>query len=163
MSTLENLLPDVGSIARAAGAAILDIYAGSFAVERKDDDSPLTAADLAAHRVILDGLAVRTPGWPVLSEESASEIAVSERRSWSRYWLVDPLDGTREFVKRNGEFTVNIALIEGGEAVLGVVLAPVTGELFAACRGAGAYIEARAHAIPEALSVSAPATPLRIA
>lgn len=163
MSALERLLPEIGGIARAAGAAILEIYAGSFAVMEKEDRSPLTAADLAAHRIILDGLAELTPDWPVLSEESATEIAVSERRAWSRYWLVDPLDGTREFVKRNGEFTVNIALIEGDAPVLGVVLAPVAGELFAACRGAGAYVERRAHAIPEALATRAAASPLRVA
>ncbi|HZP66233.1 MAG TPA: 3'(2'),5'-bisphosphate nucleotidase CysQ [Rudaea sp.] len=127
------------AIARTAGAAIMHVYAGEFAVERKDDNSPLTAADLAAHRAILDGLAVLTPGLPVLSEESAEQAGWDERRRWTRYWLVDPLDGTREFVKRNGEFTVNIALIHEHRPVLGVVFAPALEELYWAWRGGHAY------------------------
>jgi 3'(2'), 5'-bisphosphate nucleotidase len=99
-------------IARDAGAAIMAVYAQDFDVESKADDSPLTAADMAAHRIICAGLTALTPDVPVLSEESAA-IEWATRRSWSRYWLVDPLDGTREFVKKNGEFTVNIALIAG--------------------------------------------------
>jgi 3'(2'), 5'-bisphosphate nucleotidase len=130
------------AIARTAGQAILRVYAGDFAVERKDDNSPLTAADLAAHRAILDGLHVLTPPIPVLSEESADEIPWSLRRTWSRYWLVDPLDGTREFVKRNGEFTVNIALIEDGQSTLGIVFAPVLNEMFVAWHGGHAYMQA---------------------
>ena len=105
------LLDPVIGIARRAAGAILEIYDGEFAVEHKDDRSPLTAADRAAHGVIVDGLAALPGGFPVLSEEGAS-VPYAQRRSWQRYWLVDPLDGTREFVKRNGEFTVNIALIE---------------------------------------------------
>src|SRR5690606_14309369 len=112
------------ALARAAGAAILDVYARDFSVEAKDDDSPLTQADLASHRIICEGLRRLDPAIPVLSEEAAG-IAWEERRTWSRYWLVDPLDGTREFVKKNGEFTVNIALVEGHRPVLGVVYAPV--------------------------------------
>jgi len=127
-------------IARTAGARILEIYEGDFAVERKEDNSPLTAADLAAHRAILDGLHVLTPQIPILSEESAEQASWDVRRQWLRYWLVDPLDGTREFVKRNGEFTVNIALIEGDRPVLGVVQTPVGGELACAWRGGGAWI-----------------------
>jgi 3'(2'), 5'-bisphosphate nucleotidase len=123
------------AIARTAGAAIMRIYAGEFDVERKDDNSPLTAADLAAHHAIMDGLALLTPQIPVLSEESAEHAAWTVRRSWSRYWLVDPLDGTREFVKRNGEFTVNIALIEAHAPVLGVVYAPALDEMYWAWRG----------------------------
>ena len=106
------------ALSRQASAAIMQVYGGEFAVERKDDDSPLTAADLASHRCIVDGLEKLSPGIPILSEESAEEVPAMLRRQWSRMWLVDPLDGTREFVKRNGEFTVNIALIEDGEAVL---------------------------------------------
>ena len=117
------------------------IYAGDFAVERKDDNSPLTAADLAAHRAILDGLQVLTPQIPVLSEESAEQIDWAVRNTWVRYWLVDPLDGTREFVKRNGEFTVNIALIEDGRPTLGVVFAPVLDEMYFAWRGGHAFAE----------------------
>jgi 3'(2'), 5'-bisphosphate nucleotidase len=123
------------AIARTAGAAIMRVYAGDFAVERKDDNSPLTAADLAAHRAIVDGLHVLTPQIPVLSEEAAEEIPWSVRRTWSRYFLVDPLDGTREFVKRNGEFTVNIALIHEHRPVFGVVYAPALEEMYWAWRG----------------------------
>lgn len=121
-------------IAREAAAAILHVYEGAFEVERKSDASPLTAADLAAHRIIVAGLERLTPDWPVLSEESAA-IAWQTRRHWTRYWLVDPLDGTREFVKRNGEFTVNIALIDEGVSILGVVLAPVGGMIWHGARG----------------------------
>ncbi len=109
-----------------AAAAILAVYAGGFDVTTKVDRSPVTAADLAAHHVLCDGLAKLTPGIPVLSEESAG-IPWSIRRAWRRFWLVDPLDGTREFIKRNGEFTVNVALIEDGVSVLGIVQEPVTG------------------------------------
>lgn len=138
--------PDLASLARAAGdiaaraaQAILDVYESDFAVASKDDRSPLTEADLAAHRLIVAALRELTPDLPVLSEESAT-IAWSERSRWTRYWLVDPLDGTREFVKRNGEFTVNIALIDAHESVLGVVQTPVTGELATAWRGGGAWL-----------------------
>src|SRR5512143_3028325 len=136
---LADLARGCCAIARTAGRAILDIYDGDFAVERKQDNSPLTAADLAAHRAILDGLRVLTPQIPVLSEEAAEQAAWSVRRQWTRYWLVDPLDGTREFVKRNGEFTVNIALIEEHRPVLGVVFAPVLDEMFWAWRGGHAF------------------------
>lgn len=129
------------AIARTAGSAIMHIYASDFAVEHKDDKSPLTAADLAAHHAILDGLNALTPRLPVLSEESAEQVAWDERRTWTRYWLVDPLDGTREFVKRNGEFTVNIALIENDEPTLGVVYAPALDEMYVAWLGGHAYAE----------------------
>ena len=111
-------------IAREAGQAIMAVYEGAFDVQRKSDDSPLTAADMAAHQVIADGLRRLTPQWPVLSEE-ASDIPWAERSQWPTYWLVDPLDGTRDFIKRNGEFTVNIALIEKHRPVLVVVHVPV--------------------------------------
>lgn len=134
-----ELREGVITIARDAAAAILGIYDSAFAVEHKDDDSPLTAADLAAHRCIVDGLARLTPDIPVLSEESAHEVSTEQRRSWPRLWIVDPLDGTREFVKRNGEFTVNIALVEDGVAVYGFVQAPVTGVLWHGGAGIGAW------------------------
>jgi 3'(2'), 5'-bisphosphate nucleotidase len=137
--TLDHpLLLEIAALARRAGEAIMDIYRQDFDVEVKDDHSPLTAADLAAQKVIATGLAQLDPVLPLVSEEQ-SQLPWEERRGWSRYWLVDPLDGTREFVKRNGEFTVNIAMIENGEAVMGVVLAPVTGDLFVAARGFGAW------------------------
>jgi 3'(2'), 5'-bisphosphate nucleotidase len=127
------------AIARTAGRAILEVYDSDFAVERKQDNSPLTAADLAAHRAIVTGLQVLTPRIPILSEESAEQAAWSVRRQWARYWLVDPLDGTREFVKRNGEFTVNIALIHADRPVLGVVYAPVLDEMFWGWQGGHAF------------------------
>lgn len=116
-------------LAAAAGREILDVYDTPFDVTTKDDASPLTEADLRAHRVIVDGLHELTPEVPVISEE-AEPPPFEERRHWQRYWLVDPLDGTKEFVSRNGEFTVNIALIEAGEPVLGVVGVPVRGDIY---------------------------------
>jgi 3'(2'), 5'-bisphosphate nucleotidase len=136
---LASLVPEVCEIARRAANGILEVYESEFAVEHKDDRSPLTAADLAAHRTIVEGLRKLTPDVPILSEESAT-IDWEERRQWTRYWLVDPLDGTREFVKRNGEFTVNIALIEGDRSVLGVVQAPVDGSIAWAWRGGEAWM-----------------------
>ncbi len=131
-------LRQVLDIAIAAGREILDVYAGSFQVEHKRDGSPLTQADRRAHRLIHERLQRLDPQTPLLSEESdASTFA--QRRAWRRFWLVDPLDGTREFVKRNDEFTVNIALIEGGRAVLGVVHAPAKGVSHYAAAGVGAF------------------------
>ncbi|MEJ2383208.1 MAG: 3'(2'),5'-bisphosphate nucleotidase CysQ [Xanthomonadales bacterium] len=124
-------------IAAEAGAAILDIYGEEFDVVSKADDSPLTQADLASHRVITAALARLTPHIPLLSEESA-DIPFSERTRWQEYWLIDPLDGTKEFIKRNGEFTVNIALIRAHRPVMGVVHVPVTGVTYSGIVGAGA-------------------------
>jgi 3'(2'), 5'-bisphosphate nucleotidase len=121
-------LPDIkkiNEIARQAGTAILEIYGQDFDVMEKADKSPLTEADLAAHHVIVNELQSLTPEIPVLSEESAV-IPYDTRAQWHTYWLIDPLDGTKEFIKRNGEFTVNIALIHEGRAVLGVVYVPVS-------------------------------------
>ena len=134
----QKLLEDVLKIAVEAGEKILEVYNSDFAVTHKDDNSPLTAADLAAHRHISESLGQLTPELPVLSEEAA-DIPYETRRAWPRYWLVDPLDGTKEFVKRNGEFTVNIALIEDGAPILGVVHAPVLEASYFAARGAGAF------------------------
>ena len=138
----------VASIARRAGDAILRVYESDFAVTHKDDRSPLTEADLAAHRVIDAALGELDPSLPVLSEESA-HIPWSQRREWQRYWLVDPLDGTREFVKRNGEFTVNIALMErdglpagslgAARPIAGVLYVPVKDLLYFAWPGGGAH------------------------
>jgi len=148
-------------LAREAGAAIMAIYAQDFAVEHKQDLSPLTAADMAAHHLIVDGLAVLTPDVPVLSEESAS-IGWEVRRQWRRYWLVDPLDGTREFVKKNGEFTVNIALIEDGVSVFGVVYAPALDEMLYGLRGVGAFVRDGGSDVP--VMARRPAlAPLRVA
>ena len=134
---LEQLLPEIKRIAIEAGRAILEIYGQDFDVITKDDDSPLTQADLASHRVISEALARLTPDTPLLSEESA-EIPFATRSAWSEYWLIDPLDGTREFVNRNGEFTVNIALIRGHEPIMGVVHVPVTGVTYTGLAGSGA-------------------------
>ena len=135
------LLSSVVAISKEAGAAILAVYQqADHAVSHKADDSPLTAADLAAHQIITAALHTLTPELPVLSEESAS-VPWAERRQWTRYWLVDPLDGTKEFIKRNGEFTVNIALIDHGVPVLGVVYVPVLGWCYAGARDHGAWVE----------------------
>ena len=139
---ISGLLEPVKALARQAGERILEVYnSRDYTVEEKDDRSPLTTADLASHNAIVEGLGRLTPGIAVLSEESAG-LPYSERSGWRRYWLVDPLDGTREFIKRNGEFTVNIALIEDGVPVLGVVHVPVTGVSYSACRGCGAFKQA---------------------
>ena len=131
---------EIEAIARQAGAAIMEVYnsADSLAVQYKDDDSPLTEADRRANAIIEAGLAGLEPRLPVLSEESA-QPAYETRRQWQRYWLVDPLDGTREFVKRNGEFTVNIALVGDGVAELGVVHVPVSGVSYMGAIGHGAF------------------------
>lgn len=140
-----DLLPEVLAIAGRAGDAILEIYngvEGDFDVEHKEDRTPLTEADMAAHEGIVRGLQALTPEIPILSEES-SEIPYSERAQWRRYWLVDPLDGTREFIKRNGEFTVNIALIDDGAPIMGVVFAPVLDTFYYGIRGEGAWKQRR--------------------
>jgi 3'(2'), 5'-bisphosphate nucleotidase len=162
MHDLDALREGIIALAREAAARILVVYDSDFAVERKDDQSPLTAADMAAHHCIVDGLEQLTPDIPVLSEESAEDVAALVRRRWSRLWLVDPLDGTREFVKRNGEFTVNIALIDDGVPILSVVQAPVTGALWHAARGRGAFRREGRHDIPLATRIPA-LPPLRVA
>lgn len=135
---LGPLAERVAGIARAAGREILDVYAqGETARALKEDDSPLTAADLRSHRLIVSALAALTPGVAVLSEEAALP-SYAERVRWTRHWLVDPLDGTREFLARNGEFTVNIALIERHAPVLGVVHVPVSDTTYCGIPGEGA-------------------------
>lgn len=129
------MLENICQLAREAGDAIMRVYNGEQPLEAssKSDDSPVTAADIAAHEIIIAGLKKLTPEIPVLSEEAPQSW--DERQGWQRYWLVDPLDGTKEFLKRNGEFTVNIALIENGKAVMGVVYAPVLKEMYSAAEG----------------------------
>ncbi len=119
-----------------AGQAILDVYGSDFSVEFKDDRSPLTLADQRSNEIITRGL--KPLDLPVLSEEG-KDIAYEQRRHWQRLWVVDPLDGTKEFIKRNGEFTVNIALVEDGRPMLGVILAPAKDILYFAANGLGAY------------------------
>ncbi len=138
MEINQKLIKEICQIASNAADCILEIYDTDFSVESKDDHSPLTAADLAAHNTICTALENLTPDIPVLSEES-SEIPYAVRSQWSRYWLVDPFDGTREFIKRNGEFTVNIALIENGHPSLGVITVPVTGVCYYAATSLGAF------------------------
>lgn len=132
-------LEAVVSLAEKAGQAIMALYnREELGVTLKEDISPVTLADLAAHRVILEGLRELTPHLPILSEESDA-IPYSDRRNWNRYWLVDPLDGTKEYIKRNGEFTVNIALIVDCKPLLGVVHAPALGRTYSAVQGQGAF------------------------
>jgi 3'(2'), 5'-bisphosphate nucleotidase len=157
----EPLLDQVRAIARAAGDAILEVYRSEFAVQVKDDRSPLTEADRVAHELITTRLEALRPALPVLSEE-ASAIGFATRRQWQRYWLVDPLDGTKEFIKRNGEFTVNIALIDGGKPMLGVVVAPALDLEYAGSAGTGAFKRTSGGA-PEPIRVARPAgQPLRV-
>jgi 3'(2'), 5'-bisphosphate nucleotidase len=153
-----------GAIAIAADAAarILAVYDREFDVEHKDDASPLTEADLASHHCIVEGLQALAADIPVLSEESA-QSAFDARAGWQTFWLVDPLDGTREFVKRNGEFTVNIALVEDGVATYGVVRAPVTGKTWHGGAAFGAFLR-EADGDERPIRVRRPAEgPLRVA
>jgi len=138
MNRPEVLLPDVVALARQAASLILTIYEGSFDVEHKDDNTPVTEADIAADKLICAGLKRLCPDIPIISEEGES-LDFAERSQWARCWMVDPLDGTREFIKGSGDFTVNIALVDQGKPVLGVILAPVTGDVYYAARGFGAY------------------------
>jgi len=119
-----------------AGKKILEVYKLDFAVETKSDNSPLTIADQQSHEVIKAALA--NTGYPLLSEEG-KQLSYDERRGWDTFWLVDPLDGTKEFIKKNGEFTVNIALVKNGSPILGVVYVPVTGVLYYGAEGLGSY------------------------
>jgi len=140
MINLDSLVKDINKIAIDAGKVILEIYDASKDIEytKKDDNSPLTKADGAANTVICDSLEQLEVVYPILSEEN-KEIPYAERSTFDRFWVVDPLDGTKEFIKRNGEFTVNIALVEDGKPILGVVYTPVTEELFYAVKGSGAF------------------------
>lgn len=135
----ESLLGTIIAISEEAGKAIMDIYSRSdIETTFKNDGSPLTLADMASHNIILEQLKKKTPDIPVLSEESEN-VPYNVRKSWKTFWLVDPLDGTKEFVKRNGEFTVNIALIDCGKTVLGVVHAPVPRTTYYASAEKGAF------------------------
>jgi 3'(2'), 5'-bisphosphate nucleotidase len=135
---LSELIESVKEIARGAGGKILEVYDKDITVEWKENDSPLTEADKRAHEYITLSLEQLQTGYPLLSEEG-KEIDYDTRKVWHRYWLIDPLDGTKEFIKRNGEFTVNIALIENGVPVLGVVYAPVLDILYFASSESGAF------------------------
>ncbi len=156
-----HLVEPLLELACQAGAQIMHVYAQDFEVSHKADRSPLTEADMASHKLIVAGLDGLEPRLPVLSEESA-DVPWEVRRGWRRYWLVDPLDGTREFINKNGEFTVNIALVEDGEVALGVVYAPALDELHFGLRDVGAFVCDGPNRVP--ISVRKPATaPLRVA
>ena len=144
---LRSLIEPVVALAEEAGRAILEVYATDFEVQSKDDESPLTQADLASNRRIVAGLGSLTPELPIITEESGLPD-FEQRSGWKRYWLIDPLDGTKEFVKRNGEFTVNIALIDNGRPVLGVVHVPVMQKTYVGCEGAGAQLRDSATGLP---------------
>jgi len=134
----QNVLDQLVDISRRAGLNILEWYDGDMGITRKSDDSPLTRADLASHELIIAELSTRWPDIPVLSEESA-DIPWDTRQRWQEYWLVDPLDGTKEFISRNGEFTVNIALVRDHQPVMGVVHVPVTDTSYFGARDLGAW------------------------
>jgi 3'(2'), 5'-bisphosphate nucleotidase len=165
MRDLPALAQALIPIVARAGDAIMQVYDAGFTVHRKEDDSPLTLADLESQRVIIEGLTQITPDIPILSEESA-QAPWDERKAWRELWVVDPLDGTREFVKRNGEFTVNIALVQEHEPVLGIVAAPALGLLYWGAPGVGAFsrhsgtAEIPGNEVP--IKVSPPQDPLRV-
>ena len=143
------LMEKLSAICIEAGQEILKVYESDFATENKDDRSPLTLADKNAHQVI--AAALEETGYPVLSEEG-KEISFDERKDWNRFWMVDPLDGTKEFIKRNGEFTVNIALIENSKTILGAIYVPVTSTLYLGANGAGAFKIEKADQVENVLS-----------
>lgn len=136
--SLRNWMPEVIELSREVGRAILQIYTSTFEVKNKKDNTPVTCADLAANEQIVKKLSALTPDLPVLSEES-DEIAYAQRQNWETYWLVDPLDGTRAFIEKSGQFSINIALIHKHYPVLGVVYSPVRQTCYYACAGNGAF------------------------
>jgi len=136
----KSLIPEINRISIEAGLKILEVYHSDldFGVEAKADDSPLTIADKQANDIIVKGLEALDHQFPIISEENKL-LDYADRKHYDHFWLVDPLDGTKEFIKKNGEFTVNIALVKGNQAVLGVVYTPVTKELFYAYKNGGAF------------------------
>ncbi len=137
-----DLIEPIAALTHDAGEAILEVYATDFDVQSKADKSPLTQADLASQRRIIAKLQELTPDIPIISEESGLP-AFDERREWQRYWLIDPLDGTKEFVNRHGDFTVHIALLEAGRPVFGAVHVPVQQKTYIGCEGHGAELRDR--------------------
>jgi len=131
-------IEDIVLIAKSAGDAIMEIYNRDFQIDYKDDKSPLTEADTKSNEIICDALAKAYPEIPLLSEENKA-VPYEERKDWEYFWLIDPIDGTKEFIKKNGEFTVNIALIHKDTPVLGVVYAPVLKDMYKAKKGEGAF------------------------
>lgn len=153
---------DLIAIAREAGEAIMKIYAGDIEVEQKEDASPLTLADKASNAVIVERLKYLYPSIPIISEENKL-LPFEERKGWGLCWLVDPLDGTKEFIKRNGEFTVNIALVDNGQPILGVVYVPAREVTYYALNGAGSF-KVSGDGVPEKLTIASyvPGEPLRL-
>ena len=148
---LSTIIEDLIEISKLAGSEILDVYEGNFDVTLKDDLSPLTDADRRSNDIITAKLESIYPDIPILSEEG-KQIGFSERKEWNIFWLIDPLDGTKEFVKRNGEFTVNIALIEKGKPIAGVVYAPTKRTFWYGAEGTGSFKKID-NATPERISV----------
>lgn len=160
--TAQRLTREALSIAHAAGRRIVEVYGGKDCeVNYKSDDTPVTTADLAAHDIIIDQLRDLMPRLPVLSEES-DHISFEERTQWSTYWLVDPLDGTQEFLRRNGEFSVNIALVDKNRPIAGVIVAPVLGIAYFASIGNGAYKQV-GNKPPEPIHVRSAPKPVTVA
>ena len=155
-----SILPDVIKIADEASEKVLHIYQSDFKVSYKDDHSPITAADIASHDIIVKGLRNISRDIPILSEEGA-EISWEERKKWRRFWLIDPIDGTKDFTQRTGEFTVNIAMIEDGEPVMGVVTAPALKEAFWGIKGEGAHMRDRTGRVHR-IRVAEPKDTLRV-
>ena len=155
-----SILPDVIKIADEASEKVLHIYQSDFKVSYKEDRSPITAADIASHDIIVKGLRNISRDIPILSEEGA-EIPWEERKKWRRFWLIDPIDGTKDFTQRTGEFTVNIAMIEDGEPVMGVVTAPALKEAFWGIKGEGAHMRDRTGRVHR-IRVAEPKDTLRV-
>ena len=155
-----SILPDVIKIADEASEKVLHIYQSDFKVNYKEDHSPITAADIASHDMIVKGLRQISRDIPILSEEGA-EIPWEERKKWRRFWLIDPIDGTKDFTQRTGEFTVNIAMIEDGEPVMGVVTAPALKEAFWGIKGEGAHMRDRTGRVHR-IRVAEPKDTLRV-
>jgi len=155
-----SILPDVIKIADEASEKVLHIYQSDFKVNYKEDHSPITAADIASHDIIVKGLRQISRDIPILSEEGA-EIPWEERKKWRRFWLIDPIDGTKDFTQRTGEFTVNIAMIEDGEPVMGVVTAPALKEAFWGIKGEGAHMRDRTGMVHR-IRVAEPKDTLRV-
>ena len=155
-----SILPDVIKIADEASEKVLHIYQSDFKVNYKEDHSPITAADVASHDIIVKGLRQISRNIPILSEEGA-EIPWEERKKWRRFWLIDPIDGTKDFTQRTGEFTVNIAMIEDGEPVMGVVTAPALKEAFWGIKGECAHMRDRTGRVHR-IRVAEPKDTLRV-
>ena len=161
LPTAQRLTQEALAISRQAGKCIVDVYGSDYDVDFKSDNTPVTTADLAAHHVIIKQLQLLSPCLPVLSEESDG-ISYEERLGWHTFWLVDPLDGTREFLRRNGEFSVNIALVHNNVPIAGVIFAPVLDITYFATRGSGAYKQ-KGNEAPMPIKVRNATTPVTVA